>query len=509
VFQPAQSRDARDLAEFGYRQKLDRTLGSFSAVAAGLSYLSILTGLPQLFYLGFAEGGPAFFWTWPAVFCGQFLVALCFAELAASYPLSGGVYQWSKQLGSSMVGWLAGWVYLGCAVITLASVALALQSTLPQISPWFQYLGDARRPEDAARNAVVLGCTLIVASTVINSVGVRYLARMNNIGVFAEMAGAIVLIVLLAVHMLRGPGVVFETQGRGSGAPFGYLGALFAAALTPSFVMYGFDTAGSLAEETENPRRRAPRAILGALASVGAVGALLIGAALCAVPNLRDSELGRISGGMPYIIKQVLGDRLGVVLLADVALAIVVCTLTVHAAAVRLVFAMARDNVLPFSEPLARIAESSRTPVLPAVLVGALAAAILVINMGFPKIIEVMVSVAIVWANLAYLFVTVPMLLRRLRRAKRDVATPSSGLFCMGRWGLPVNALAVLWGVVIVMNVGWPRTQIYGSSWPRRFCAPLSTAALLAGGALYFGLTRRQRFGVLPEHRVLVGEFES
>src|SRR5436309_13091542 len=91
VLEPSPSRDSADLAAFGYRQRLDRTLGGFSSFAAGFSYLSILTGLPQLFYLGYGAGGPAFFWTWPVVFLGQFLVALCFAELAASYPLAGGV----------------------------------------------------------------------------------------------------------------------------------------------------------------------------------------------------------------------------------------------------------------------------------------------------------------------------------------------------------------------------------------------------------------------------------
>src|SRR5205807_9751970 len=78
--EPATGRDASDLAGFGYRERLDRTLGGFSSFAAGFSYLSILTGLPQLFYLGFGAGGPAFFWTWPTVLAGQALVALCFAE---------------------------------------------------------------------------------------------------------------------------------------------------------------------------------------------------------------------------------------------------------------------------------------------------------------------------------------------------------------------------------------------------------------------------------------------
>ena len=88
-----------------------------------------------MFYVGYGAGGPAFYWTWPLVFLGQFTVALCFAELAALYPLSGGIYQWSRWIGSGSVGWMAGWIYLCGSVISLAAVALALQATLPQISP--------------------------------------------------------------------------------------------------------------------------------------------------------------------------------------------------------------------------------------------------------------------------------------------------------------------------------------------------------------------------------------
>lgn len=495
---PAPCRDAEELAGFGYRQKLDRTLGGFSSFAVGFSYLSILTGLPQLFYLGYGAGGPAFFWTWPTVFLGQFLVALCFAEQAARYPLSGGVYQWSRRVGSNALGWLAGWVYLACAVITLAAVALALQMTLPQLWAGFQLVGDASNPADAARNAVLLGVALIAFSTVINAVGVKWLVRINNVGVFAELTGVIALIVLLASAAKRGPAIVFETLGHGSGQAFGYLGPFLAASLTATFVMYGFDTAGSLAEETADPRRRAPRAILGALASVGLVGGLLIVAALCAVPDPGDPQLGQISGGMPYLIRTVLGERLGPLLLCDLALAITVCSLTVHAAAVRLIFAMARDNNLPFSEALARISETTRTPVAPAVGLGLGAGLLLIVNLNFPRVIEVMAAVAIVWANLAYLLVTAPMLVRRLRR--RQPAHPVLG-FDLGRLGLPVNALAVLWSTLLIGNLSWPRVEIYGPEPLARFSVPLATALMLVVGGLYYGLVRRHRTGVLHAHR--------
>ena len=45
--------DNNDLARFGYRQELKRSIGSFSSFAAGFSYISILTGLFQMFYLGY------------------------------------------------------------------------------------------------------------------------------------------------------------------------------------------------------------------------------------------------------------------------------------------------------------------------------------------------------------------------------------------------------------------------------------------------------------------------
>jgi urea carboxylase system permease len=506
ALEPAPSRDATDLAGFGYRQRLDRTLGGFSSFAAGFSYLSILTGLPQLFYLGYASGGPAFFWTWPTVLLGQFLVALCFAELAAEYPLSGGVYQWAKQVGWDSVGWMAGWVYLACATVSLASVAMALQGVLPQINPWFQWVGDASNPIDAARNAVLLGCALIALSTLINVLGVRLLTRINNVGVFAEMAGAVILIVLLATQARRGFGVVLETQGKGVGLPLGYLAPFLAAALVPSFVMYGFDTAGALAEETDDPRRKAPRAILGALAAVGVAGTLLIIVALRAAPDLLDPELGRLGGGLATIIQGALGSTWGKLLLLDVVLAIAVCTLTVHAAAIRLIFAMARDNGLPGSKALAKLPESTRTPRIPAVLLGLGAILILGANANFPQIVEVMASVAVVWANLAYLFVTVPQLLRRIRDRGQPDHRKARGLFTLGRWGLPVNILAVVWGILIVGNIAWPRPEVYGEVWYRRFAAPMATLAMLGVGLVCRSLVARRSVEILEEHRAPVFE---
>ncbi|WP_250847162.1 amino acid permease [Aquisphaera insulae] len=491
--------DRRDLAGFGYRQELHRSLGSFSSFAAGFSYISILTGVFQMFALGFASAGPAFFWTWPIVLLGQLTVAAGFAELSAHYPLSGGVYQWSRRIGPAGLGWMAGWVYLASSVISLAAVALALQGTLPQLAAGFQIIGDASNPADRARNAVLLGCILIALTTAVNVAGVRMMAWINNLGVASELLGVTLLIVLLLLAARRGPGVLLQLHhGEGtSSGPAGFLGPLLAAAVMPSYVLYGFDTAGTLAEETRSPRRRAPRAILQALIAAGIAGGLLIVAGLMSAPDPSSPRLGAIDGGLPWLIKEVLGPSLGRLFLAGVVFAIAVCALAVHAGTVRLIFSMARDDALPFARSMALIPRSTGTPLVPAVATGAAAAAILVVNVNLPRIIEMLCSVAIVWANLAYLLVSYPLLLARLGGWPRGRARAP---FRLGRWGVLLNALAVAWGVFVVVNMSWPRESIYGEDPVGKYAAVLATGALISVGLIYYMIMRRRGFAVLAEH---------
>src|SRR4051795_3135495 len=115
--------DTDELAQFGYKQELDRSLGSFSSFAAGFSYISILTGVFQLFGFAFLSAGPAFWWSWPIVFVGRCAVAMCFGELGGQYPLAGSVYQWSKQTARALTSWMAGWLLLVGSVVTVAAGA--------------------------------------------------------------------------------------------------------------------------------------------------------------------------------------------------------------------------------------------------------------------------------------------------------------------------------------------------------------------------------------------------
>src|SRR3712207_3708928 len=228
------------LADFGYQQTLERSIGKFSSFAAGVSYISILTSTFQLFYFGFAFGGAAYVWSWPMVFVGQLMVALCFAELAARYPVAGSLYNWTKRLGSRTTSWMTGWMMLTASIVTLSATVLAYQITLPQLWSGFQLVGDGTGTYDFAVNAVVLGSALILFTTLVNAYGVRLMARINSAGVFIELVAAVLIIAVLALAVSRGPQeVLSDTAGRGAGQPLGYLGAFLVAALASGYVMYG------------------------------------------------------------------------------------------------------------------------------------------------------------------------------------------------------------------------------------------------------------------------------
>jgi urea carboxylase system permease len=489
------------LAEFGYSQTLDRSIGKFASFAAGVSYISILTGTFQLFWLGYSFGGPAYWWSWPIVFLGQLMVALSFAELAARYPVAGSVYNWSKRLAGPTTSWMAGWMMLTASIVTIAATALAYQITLPQIWPGFQIAGDGTGTYDFAINAVILGTALIVFTTVVNAIGVKLMARINSTGVFIELVAAVVIIILLAINITNPPSVLFDTQGHGAGQPYGYLSSFLVAMIASLYVMYGFDTASSLGEETVDPRRTAPAAILRAITASFVLGGAILLFGILAAPDLADPRIGNPSGGLQYVVLLVLGGTLGKLILVSIAIAITVCVLAVHTAAIRMMFAMARDNALPAGATLAKVDPKRKTPVVPAILIGVIAVVILVVNIRTPEIFTAVTSLAIIMVYIAYLLVTTPMLIKRLR-GEWPVPDPGGRrYFSLGRLGLPVNILAVLWGTSMTINLGWPRTEVYGDkAWYLTWVAPVFIGIVAIAGLLWYLLRGRHQVGTLPEH---------
>ena len=495
--------DSDELAGFGYKQELDRSLGSFSSFAAGFSYISILTGVFELFGFGVGAAGPAVWWSWLVVLGGQMCVALCFAELAGQFPLAGSVYQWSKRISTDFVSWMTGWILIVGSIVTVAAVAVGWQVVLPLITTKLQFVGGAAdagsySTSDGAKNALILGAILVVFATAVNMLGVRVMAFINNLGVTAELIGCSVLVILLIFHFTRGPGVVFNTLHTGAGHSWGYFGAFLIGGIMSAYVMYGFDTAGTLAEETHDPRRAAPPALIRALAASATLGGLLILFALMDVKHLSQAATG-----LPFIIKQALGNTTGNVFLADSGLAILVCTLAVETACIRMLFSMARDGRLPGGDSLARVSGRAKVPIVPALFVGFCALVLLAINSFNQHAFTTLTSVAIITFYLPYLAVTGSMLYRRMHGGwPRADHGP---YFSMGRFGFAVNLIAVVYGTLIAFEIAWPRAYVYGSDWYFRFGAYEFVGVFFIIGCLYYWFIQRHKSdAMIAEHRANV-----
>jgi amino acid transporter len=196
-------------------------------------------------------------------------------------------------------------------------------------------------------NAVILGVVGLMFTTIVNIIGVRWAALVAGMVVIIELIACCVMVVGFAFNIHRGPGVIFESQGTGSGHATGYFGALLVALIVGGYSYFGFESAATLAEEVRNPRAVAPKALIRALGLVIIVAILLATLALMAVPNIEAPELGTI--GMPYVFQSTLGNTLGDVLLVCVGIAVLGAITALQATAGRVIFAMARNDRLPFS----------------------------------------------------------------------------------------------------------------------------------------------------------------
>ena len=89
---------------------------------------------------------------------------------------------------------MTGWILIIGSIVTVAAVAVAWQVVLPQVTTKLQFVGSAAdagtySTPNGAKNALILGAILVIFATIINMLGVKVMARINNFGVIAELIG--------------------------------------------------------------------------------------------------------------------------------------------------------------------------------------------------------------------------------------------------------------------------------------------------------------------------------
>jgi amino acid transporter len=447
--------DSADLAQYGYKQELKRSLGLGSVWAVAFSYISPSTGIFTLFALGLTTLGGVFIWTWPVVALGQFIVALNFAEVTSHYPIAGSVFQWTKYLANRTYSWFNGWIYLFAGILTITAVV----ATLPlALIPAINGLGWHSLNAASLHTQLVVALITLIVITILNIYGVRLVAIINNTGVVFEILGMFVFaLVLLAFHNHQGLHVVTNSGGVSVTA-----GTFLAAMFMSLFVIYGFDTASTLAEETRDPRRAAPKAVLYAVIGAFIIGGVFLLGVLVAIPaHLGVKGAMAANGGLglgpAQIIDANFSPAFATIYLLVVSAAIFVCCLSIMAATIRLCFGMSRDNTLPFSKHLSKVSPSLHTPLWTCIAI-AVIAAIPFIQYSGAGIIAIAATGTIYFS---YFLGNIVILRARARGWPRTTAP-----FRLGRWGMLVNILALVYGGAMIINFAWPRAVPFTNPTP-------------------------------------------
>ena len=148
----------------------------------------------------------------------------------------------------------------------------------------------------------------------------------------------------------------------GAGGDAAYFGTFLAAALSGLFLFYGFEACGDVAEEVADPTRRIPRAMILTILVGGVSGFLSYAGYVLAAPDLAAIVAGEDVDPIPSILESSLGTVGSKVFLVVTVVAFISCVLSLQAAGSRLLYAFARDRMLPASGWLAARPERHAVP---------------------------------------------------------------------------------------------------------------------------------------------------
>jgi APA family basic amino acid/polyamine antiporter len=340
----------RDAEERG--TSLKRVVGLLDLSALGVGAL-IGTGIFVIIGEAIGKSGPAIALSFVLAGITCAFSALSYAELASTIPVSGSAYTYAYATLGELVAWIIGWDLILEYGVAVAAVAVGWGGYLNGLLETlfgFQLPDAISQPPGEGGVVNLPAVFLVLAVAGVLMAGVRESARTNTIMVFVKV-GILVLFIVLAF-------TAFNADNLSPFAPEGASGVVSAASLI-FFAYIGFDAISTSGEETRNPQRDLPIAILGSLALATVLYVLVAVAATGALPF---KELNGSEAPLADVLEKGAGMSWGATMISIGALiAITSVVLTVLYGQTRIMFAMSRDGLVP--RRMAKLHETRRTPV--------------------------------------------------------------------------------------------------------------------------------------------------
>ncbi len=437
------TQDILDLHQFGYPQKLRRTIGGYTSFALGFSMITITTTIFTLFAQPFQTIGGVAIWLWIPVTLGMLAITAVYGHLAARLPVTGYAYQWSSRIVNREYGWFSGWTALLSFFVGTASIAVAMASVFaPEI--W---------AVPTHTDIALFAAVAIVAAVAVNVVSIRAATMFNNVGASAELIGTLGLTVLVAIglfffHGVQGPHILVQTGSSAGGQV--NLTTIGLALLLPVYTLLGWEGSADLAEETRDPRKTAPTAMFRSVIISGIAAFFVYAIFAMAIPGKIDPIVNGTANPMIAVFQDHFGSGLALVLKIVAFVAIFSALLANVTVATRMSFSLARDKMLPGSRLLSAVNDRTRTPIYSILLVGLVS---LIVNLLSAGLINRVVAIVAVTYYGTYVFTMVATLIGARRGTIPDAP---AGYFNLGRWLKPMAWIGIGWSIVVLAYMTLP-----------------------------------------------------
>ncbi|KAJ7590559.1 gamma-aminobutyric acid transporter [Mycena floridula] len=356
--------DQLQLQRLGYKQQLHRSWHLIESFAASFCALNFIGGVRSAFFLGLLAGGPAAIWSsYLITIVFMLITAAVLAEICSALPLSGSIYIWAAESAgpkyARFVGFIvAWWSCTAWMTFSAGNCQTTANYIVSQLTVWEVDFPGGAANDNVKYRALIWAISegLLVLSVAMNYLPPRYFSFVFKFSTALIMVDFFLCVIWLPIGVSRTYGFrsakdVFTMTNNGTGAPAGWnwiLSFLFTAG-----TLTGFDASGHIAEETKNASVVAAKGIFTSALATGVLGFITAILFLFCTPDLNTL----FDAPQPFvqIYAMALGKGPSVFMTAIAVLGLILNTTIAIVASSRLVFAVARDGVLPFSSWIGRV----------------------------------------------------------------------------------------------------------------------------------------------------------
>ena len=396
------------------RPKLERSLGLLTTTLVGVGII-VGAGIYALIGEGVALSGANVWISFLAAAFVSILTGLSYAELSSMYPKAGAEYNYLSNAFSSRWGFWIGWLIIIAGFISVATVAMGFGG-------YFSRLAGFPLMETAA--------AIIVLSTVVVWLGVKQSAWIGSFFTLIEITGLLFIIFVGLPSIGSQPLVDFSIP----------IASVLGAGALVFFAFIGFEDIVRMSEETKNPTKTIPRAVILAIL-ISSVLYVLV--ALSAISLVDVDQLAHSKSPLADVANAAAGSQaffaLSIIALFSTANTVMLFILAVS----RIVYGMAAENSLPSF--LGHVHSKTHSPDNAVIVSGALSlAALSVGNIAF---------VANATGFLLFLvFISVNFSVIKLRFQKPHLERPFKVPIALGKIPLlPLLGILACLGLIVFM----------------------------------------------------------